>query len=321
MSSRREISQRNSAETDDALSEPAPQGLQMLTKPLHSDARELSSKSRRMRPDPLARVRALGERQNRYGMTVGLVFALSVHGAGAAHSYTSLIDMGAFAALVQSAVRDDIRATYAVEVAPAKPPPPPPDEPPPPEPEPQPKVANRNAPAEATPPPPAQAGKVLTAAPDPDAPLDLTGDGFVTGDGDRYVGGVTSAKGTSTTAVHQTQTKIGGKIGNSGNGKTDTAATKVDLSSVSKPLDSSWNDCGFPPEADTDQINYMKVRIMVTVGIDGRAQKVVVLSDPGHGFGRQAQQCAFRKAYSVALNSDGKPVVSTTPPFGVTFTR
>ncbi len=65
----------------------------------------------------------------------------------------------------------------------------------------------------------------------------------------------------------------------------------------------------------------MRVRIMVTVGLDGRAQKVTVLSDPGHGFGRQAQQCAFRKSYSVALSSDGKPVVSTTPPFGVTFTR
>ena len=321
MSSRREISQRNSAEPDADLSEPAPQGPQMSPKPLHSDARELSSKSRRLRPDPLAKVRALGERQNRYGMTVGLALALSVHGAGAARGFTSLIDMGAFAALVQSMVRDDIRATYAVEMAPEKPPPPPPEEPPPPEPEAQPKAANRSAPAEATPPPPAQAGKVLTAAPDPDAPLDLTGDGFVTGDGDRYVGGVTSAKGTSTTAVHQTQTKIGGKIGNTGSGKTDTAATKVDLSRPPVPTDTTWNDCGFPPEADTDQINYMRVRIMVTVGMDGRAQKVSVLNDPGHGFGRQAQQCAFRKSFSVALNSDGKPVVSTTPPFGVTFTR
>src|ERR1700690_1333313 len=129
MSSRREISQRNSAEPADALSEPAAQGPQMPQKPLHSDARELSSKSKRQRPDPLARVRALGERQNRYGIKIGLVFALSVHGAGAARGITSLIDMGAFAALVQSMVQDDIRATYAVEVAPAKPPPPPPEEP------------------------------------------------------------------------------------------------------------------------------------------------------------------------------------------------
>ena len=254
-------------------------------------------------------------------MTVGLAFALSVHGAAAAHGYTALIDFGAFAALVQSTVRDDIRATYAVEVAPAKPPPPPPEAPPPPEPEPQPKAVSRNPQPEAPPPAPAQAGKVLTAAPDPDAPLDLTGDGFVTGDGDHYVGGVTSAKGTSTTAVRQTQAKTGGKIGSRGNGKLDSVATRQDLSRVSKPSDSSWNDCGFPPEADTDQINFMRVRIMVTVGVDGRAQKVAVLNDPGHGFGRQAQQCAFRKGFDVALDSDGKPVVSTTPPLNVTFTR
>src|ERR1039458_6129518 len=99
MSSRREISQRTAAEPVDALSEPLPQGPQMSPKPQHSDARELSSKSRRLRPDPLARVRALGERQNRYGMTIGLALALSVHGAGAAHGYTSLMDLGAFAAL------------------------------------------------------------------------------------------------------------------------------------------------------------------------------------------------------------------------------
>jgi protein TonB len=254
-------------------------------------------------------------------MSAGLVIALSVHGAGAARSFTSLVDLGAFAALVQSQVRDDIRATYAVEVEPNKPPPPPPETPPPSEPEPQAKLVSRNPQAAAPPPGPAQAGKVLTAVPDPDAPLDLTGDGFVTGDGDRYVGGVTSAKGTSTTPVRQAQAKIGGKVGGTGNGKTDSEATKLDLSRAPLPTDTSWNDCGFPPEADTDQINFMRVRIMVTVGADGRAQKVSVLNDPGHGFGRQAQQCAFRKGYNVGLNSDGKPVVSTTPPFGVTFTR
>jgi protein TonB len=253
-------------------------------------------------------------------MTVGLIFALTVHGAGAVRGYTSLIDLGVFAALVQSSVRDDIRATYAVEMAPPKPPPPP-EEPPKPEPEPQARIPSRNPQTDASPPPPAQAGKVLTANPDPDAPLDLTGDGFVTGDGDHYVGGVTSAKGTSTTAVRQTQAKNGGKIGSTGNGKLGSDATKPDLSRAPVPADSSWNDCGFPAEADTDQINFTRVRVMVTVGIDGRAQKVSVLSDPGHGFGRQAQQCAFRKAFNVGLNTDGNPVVSTTPPFNVTFTR
>jgi protein TonB len=288
-------------------------------RPLHSDARALLV---RERPDPFARVRTLGGRENRLGMAVGLAFALSVHGAGAAHGLSALLDMSAFAALVQSAVRDDVRSTYAVEVAEQKPPPPPPPaEEPKPEPEPQARVPNRGQQAEAPPPAPAQAGKVLTAATDPDAPLDLTGDGFVTGDGDRYVGGVTSSKGTAQTPVRQALTKPEGKVGGTGKGRPDADLTKPDQSRSPVPLDTVWNDCGFPPEADTDQINYMKVRVVVTVGLDGRAQKVTVLSDPGHGFGRLAQQCAYRKTYGVGLNSEGKPIVSTTPPIGVTFQR
>jgi|GEM_PF-238070 len=286
--------------------------------PLHSDARELSDRDR---PDPFARVRSLGGRENRLGMAVGLAIALTVHGAGAAHGFSSLLDMSAFAALVQSAVRDDVRSTYAVEVAEQKPPPPPPPEEPKPEPEPQARVPSRGQQAEAPPPAPAQAGKLLTAAADPDAPLDLTGEGFVTGDGDRYVGGVTSSKGTAQAPVRQALTKPEGKVGGTGKGNPDADLNKPDLSRAPVPLDTVWNDCGFPPEADTEQINYMKVRVVVTVGLDGRAQKVTVLSDPGHGFGRLAQQCAYRKTYGVGLNSDGKPIVSTTPPIGVTFQR
>jgi protein TonB len=182
-------------------------------------------------------------------------------------------------------------------------------------------MPSRGPQQEAPPPSPAQAGKVLTAATDPDAPLDLTGDGFVTGDGDRYVGGVTSSKGMAQAPVRQALSKPVGKVGGTGTGKPDAELTKPDLSKPPVPIDTVWNDCGFPPEADTDQINYMKVRVVVTVGLDGRAQKVTVLSDPGHGFGRLAQQCAYRKSYGVGLNSDGKPVVSTTPPIGVTFQR
>ena len=311
--------QRNEDDGDDPEVNERPQVVPAAVAPVHSDARALLS---RERPDPFARVRTMGERQNRLGMAVGLAFALTVHGAGAAHGFASLLDMSAFAALVQSAVRDDIRSTYAVEMAPEKPPPPPPVEEVKPEPVPQARVPSRGPQTEAPPPPsPAQAGKLLTAATDPDAPLDLTGDGFVTGDGDRYVGGVTSSKGLSTTPVRQALTKPVGKVGGTGNGRPDAVATKPDLSRHPVPMDTVWNDCGFPPEADTDQINFMKVRVVVTVGLDGRAMKVTVLSDPGHGFGRLAQQCAYRKTYGVGLDSDGKPIVSTTPPIGVTFQR
>ena len=306
-------------ESENDLAAPTqPQALSVAKPPLRSDARELSPQIDR--PDPLARVRALGERQNRWGMTLGLACALVVHGAGATRGFTSLLDMHAFAALVQSAVRDEVRATYAVEVAQTKPPPPPPEEPVKTVPEPQVRMPSRSQ-AEAPPPAPAQAGKVLTANPDPDAPLDLTGDGFVTGDGDRYVGGVTSAKGTATTAVRGSLTKPVGKVGGTGNGKPDAPLTKPDLSRPPLPLDTNWTDCGFPPEADTDQINFMRVRVIVTVGLDGRAQKVNVLNDPGHGFGRQAQQCAYRKSYGIGLDVDGKPIVSTTPPISIRFER
>ena len=320
MSSGRENVERDSSPPEEpgsnsAEPEPSPKAVAV-----HSDARELAVRSKGVRPDPFARVRLLGERQTRHGTAVGLIVALTVHGAAAARGATSLIEMGAFAALVQSAVRDDVRATYAVEVAPAKPPPPPPEQPPPAEKETQPKAVSRNPTPDAPPPPPAQAGKVLTANPDPDAPVDLTGDGFVTGEGDHYVGGVTSAKGTSNTPVSQPQAKVGGKIGGTGTGPINAVPTKQDLSKPARPAESNW-DCAWPPEADADQINYMRVRIVVTVGLDGRAQKVTALNDPGHGFAKYAQQCAFRKTFDVAMDVDGKPVVSTTPPFAVTFQR
>ena len=322
MSAGREIAERDSEPPECAQPKPTGTKSRLETTPLRSDAHELEAKPVSTRPDPFARVRSLGDNQTRHGMAVGLAIALSVHGAAAARGATALVDMGAFAALVQTAVRDDIRATYAVEMTPAKPPPPPPQaEPPPPDEKVvQPKAVSRNPTTEAPPPAPAQAGKVLTANPDPDAPVDLTGDGFVSGEADRYVGGVTSAKGTSSTPVSNTAAKPGGKIGGTGHGPVDAVPTKQDLSVSAKPAESDW-DCAWPPEADTEQINYMRVRIVVTVGLDGRAQKVTVLNDPGHGFGKYVQQCAFRKGFSVALNSDGKPVISTTPPFSVTFRR
>lgn len=321
MSTGRDNAERDSDSAQGEAPRPAEVKSLPAILPLHSDARELGATPTTPRPDPFARVRALGESKSRHGMAIGLAIALSVHGAAAARGATALVEMGAFAALVQSAVRDDIRATYAVEMAPQKPPPQPQQaEPPPPEEKVVPKAVSRNPTSEAPPPPPAQAGKVLTATPDPDAPVDLTGDGFVTGEADRYVGGVTSAKGTSTNPVTNTAAKPGGKIGGTGHGPVDAVPTKQDLSKPAMPAESDW-DCPWPPEADAEQINFMRVRIVVTVGLDGRAQKVTVLNDPGHGFGRYVQQCAFRKTFSVALNSDGKPVVSTTPPFGVKFQR
>ncbi|MGE5787088.1 MAG: hypothetical protein ACM3ZE_21015 [Myxococcales bacterium] len=269
--------------------------------------------------DPIAHIFESMRRERRVGLSAGLAGALLLHGAAAAHGYSSLLDLGSFAAAVRSAVVDDVRATYAVEVN--KPPPPPP--PPEPEPEkPQPQQPRTPAPPQSQaekPPAPAQAAKVLTADPDPNEPLDLTDQGFVSGEGDRFAGGVTSATGTSKTAVRDLNAQPGGVVGGKG-AAPPPPAPKVDLSRPAAPASLAW-DCGFPAEADVEQIDFMRVSIVVTVGVDGRAQRVTVLKDPGYGFGNQARQCALRKTYNVGLNADGKPIVTTTPPFIVPLRR
>lgn len=264
-------------------------------------------------------------------MVVGLAGALFVHAAGAAHGLTSLLDLVSFSSAVRHAVIEDVRSTYAVEVN--KPPPSPVAKTePPPEPEPvKPQnVPKAPSPADPTPPDqpapaPAEAGKVLTADADPTEPLDLTDQGFISGEGDRFAGGVTASSGTSKVAVHDVNAKIGGVPGGTGTAvkapPPPPPPPKVDLSRPANPASTNWDDCGFPPEADVEQIDFMRVAVVVTVGIDGRAQNATVLKDPGYGFGRFARQCALRKTYNVGLDPNGKPTVTTTPPIYVRFTR
>lgn len=293
-----------------------------------SDTRDLAPKRATARPtsagdDPVGRIFALMERERRVGMTIGLIGALLLHGAGVAHGYSSLLDMSAFAGAVRSAVSDDVRATYAVEMKAPPPPPPPPaaPDPEPPKPQPQPRAAAPQPQQSEKPPAPAQAAKVLTAEPDANEPLDLTDQGFVTGDGDRFAGGVTSSTGTSKTAVRDINAKPGGVVGGKGTAAAPPAPPREDLSRAATPASRDWGDCGFPAEADVEQIDFMRLSIVVTVGTDGRAQNVTVLKDPGYGFGNQARQCAMRKTYNTGLNAEGKPIVTTTPPFIVTFRR
>src|SRR5690606_14292640 len=137
----------------------------------------------------------------------------------------------------------------------------------------------------------AEAGKVLTAEPDPNEPLDLTGDvGFLTGSGERYVGGVTAAQGRSKKAVYDQKARPDGVLG--GKGKQPVKVTpKKDLSRPPMVLDkAALTRCPFPPEADVEQINYMRVPTVVTIGADGKPQSVAILNDPGYGFGRNARR-------------------------------
>ena len=88
------------------------------------------------------------------------------------------------------------------------------------------------------------------------------------------------------------------------------------------PLSEGGNwACPFPPEADAEQIDYARVGVVVTVGPDGLAKSVTVTTDPGHGFGAAARRCAQGQRYQPGLDSTGKPVTRTTPPFTVVFRR
>jgi protein TonB len=206
------------------------------------------------------------------------------------------------------------------------PPLPPPPEKPPPEPEPEaPKpvaAAPKSASNDEPPPAPAQAGKILTQEPNSDEPVDLTGQGFVTGNAETYAGGVTANTGTAKAPVRTYNAVPGGVPGGTGTkpGPTVPAADLSRSASILGGTGTEW-DCPFPPEADAEQIDFQRVQIVVTVRPDGTAQDVRVLGDPGHGFGRAARQCAMRQRYSPALDREGRSVVSSTPPIWVKFNR
>jgi protein TonB len=273
---------------------------------------------------PLARVLALG-RADRTALLVCLALAIGAHGTAGARVLQSQPYLTELASAVRSEMRERLRSQIDIDVEKLPPPPPPP---PPPEPEPEPEVPppppveKTEAPPPETAPPPAaaEAGKVLTAEPDPNEPVDLTDQGFVTGTGDSFAGGVTASTGTSKTAVRNTAAVATG-VG-TGMKPVGPPTPKVDLSRAPRLMSGgSWNECGFPAEADAEGINSGKVQLVVTVGTNGRAKSVTVLKDAGFGFGAHARRCAYRKTYEPGLNAAGQPVEQSTAPFTVTFVR
>jgi periplasmic protein TonB len=271
--------------------------------------------------DPFARVLELDSSRFRRGITIGILGALLVHVAGATEAARLANGLGGWARETRYSLQAYFSRLYDIEMVNAPPPPPPPPEEPPPEPEAPKPVAAAKAPHEQhePAPAPAQAGKILTQEPDPDAPVDLTGQGFVTGNAESYAGGVTASTGTSKTAVRNLNATPGGAPGGTGT-KPGPAVTGPDLSrpaSISGGTD--WN-CPFPPEADADQIDLQKVPVAIVVRADGSPESVRVTSDPGHGFGRAARACAMRQHFEPALNREGRAVV-TTLLVNVKFTR
>ena len=102
----------------------------------------------------------------------------------------------------------------------------------------------------------------------------------------------------------------------------NVATNSVDRSRAPELIGSfDWtSDCRFPREADSEQINHAVVLIEVNVKADGSPERVTVLEDPGHGFGREARECAMRRLYTQGLDADGNPTARAKP-FRVAFIR
>ncbi|MFI5308934.1 MAG: TonB family protein [Polyangiales bacterium] len=197
----------------------------------------------------------------------------------------------------------------------SKPLPPPPPAPPPPVPPPavREKLAEprRTAPPSA-PSPPAAAAAIVAAEPAPNAPLDLTGETFVTGNANAYAGGVTSGTGTSRTPVRAVvPASAAARL---------PRPSRPDLSSKVALQEQDWQ-CPWPREAEGEPIDEQVVILRVVVRPDGSAESAALVHGPGHGFGEAALACALRTRFTPGHGRDGEPVTQQSPPIRVRFTR
>jgi outer membrane biosynthesis protein TonB len=168
------------------------------------------------------------------------------------------------------------------------------------------------------PPPPAQAAKVITALPDPNEPVDLTGNTIVQGNADSYAGGFTTSNGSSAKAVNAMPSPTG-VVG--GTGPVNAAPAGPDRSrSAALSGSHEWN-APFPQEADAIQMDEAYVTLEIDVRADGSAAAVRILKDPGYGFGREARRYAMTQRYTTALDHDGNPIAGKIGPIRVHFSR
>lgn len=268
--------------------------------------------------DPMARISGVGARVS---VTFSVVLALILH-AGLATAGVGVLELKDYLdwqSMMQRRLHDRLMSEYEIEVV-REPDPPKAVEPEPPQPKPEPEVLKdvpKDQPKDTPAPAAAQAGQVMAADPKSNEPVDLT-NSFVQGAGTSYAGGTTAPTGTAQTAVRAPGAVGGGTPG--GTGTSAAAPSAVDKSRSLRLRGGLDWDCPFPPEADTEQIDQAAATIEVAVGQDGRVTSVRLISDPGHGFGRQARACAMGKSFEAALDRDGNPLASTKQ-FRVTFNR
>jgi protein TonB len=163
--------------------------------------------------------------------------------------------------------------------------------------------------ADSRPPPPAQAGRIIAQEQGPRAPLDLTGDTFVTGTAQAYAGGVTSPTGTNPNAVETREVDPAAPPGR---------PPEPDRSRRVALIEEGCHN--WPAEAEAEPIDQQDVLMRIVVGADGTVVSARVLGDPGHGFGAAAVACARRSRFAPELDSAGRPV-QVEVPFRWHFTR
>lgn len=284
--------------------------------------------------DPWRGVLSLGDRAVKIGWVVGLLLGVLTHGYASANAMLALYDMQRSLYGIRASIHEFLWTEYDIDLKPDEKKVEPEDkkeEPPPPEPEPDPvpvqapKAEENKDPYEEPKAAPVQAAKILTAAADPDKVEDLTDQGIVSGDAlAGPLGGQSSAAGTSDKISHNPAVSLTGKPGGTGtaDARPPPPPPKQDLSRPAGIIGgASWSNCPFPDEADTDQIDFAQVTLIVTVRADGSPQSVQVTGDPGHGFGRSARMCALARKYNAGLDRDGNPTTMSTPPIRVTFSR
>ncbi len=267
----------------------------------------------RMRPwvtpgkDPLSSVLDLGGDKAVRVMVVAIILTLAGHGAAAVRTAYIHAEMIAWTLHLDTTI--DHKLTQQIEIEADKvaehPREEKNDDPPPPV-----NPVKRELPVAA-----AQAAQVLARNPENDV-LDFGDNVFTVGDSERYSGGQTTSNGTNSrasTGIHVAATGTPAP-------PPPPQIVSVDLSRTAKLAGSGEWRCPFPPEADADQVDDAAAIIEVIVGADGKASRATILTDPGHGFGREARACAMREGYVPALDRDGKAVPSSKK-FRVKFER
>lgn len=270
-------------------------------------------------PDPFERVLGMGSDTSPIAGAVGIFTALLVHGASILLTYAIPPDD----ALIKEAM-----ATLVIDVVPeeiAEPPPEPePEEvaeiPPPPEPPPPPpKPAEPEDPYEDIHTPPAEAAKILTAPTEPNEPPAPPDQGFASGNGDGVGFGMVAGSGDGKAPTYDPRARVVNI--NKGPLPEPTKGPPRNDPDYSRPASAVYgftSDCDFPDGASVDTA---VVQVAVTVGTDGKARRVDVVSDPGQGFGAAARVCAMKQPYRPARDKTGRIVVAKTAPFRVRFTR